>query len=72
MTPTVFSLEPGSLWWHDAYLLALCGLAALTAIPHEAHQALRARLWRATIGLAAVALVLLACSVLFGPTPSGS
>jgi hypothetical protein len=60
-------VEPGSLWWHDAYLLALCGLAALTAIRHGAHQALRARLWRATIGLAAVALVLLACSVLFGP-----
>ena len=60
-------VEPGSLWWQDAYLLALCSLAALTAIRHGAHPALRAKLWRATIAVAAVALLLLACSVLFGP-----
>ena len=57
----------GSPVWRIGYLLALIGLAAVTALLHGADGAKRALLRRAFAGLAVLAVVLLLVAALTGP-----
>jgi hypothetical protein len=54
----------GSPWWHLAYLVLLCGLAATAAMAHEAVGVRRAHLWRvlAVLGVLAVGALALAAA----------
>ena len=58
----------GSPWWHLAYVVLLCGLAATAAMVHEAVGARRSRLWRTLAVLAGLAVVALALAVAADPT----
>jgi hypothetical protein len=58
----------GSPWWHLAYVVLLCGLAATAAMVHEATGLRRTRLWRLLAGLGGLAAVALALAVASDPT----
>jgi hypothetical protein len=58
----------GSPWWHLAYLVLLCGLAATAAMAHEAVGARRARLWRVLTVLGVLAVSALAMAAAGDPT----
>jgi sugar-specific transcriptional regulator TrmB len=58
----------GSPWWHLAYLVLLCGLAATAAMVHEAVGARRARLWKVLAVLGVLAVSALAMAAAGDPT----
>ncbi|HLM04835.1 MAG TPA: hypothetical protein VK402_06555 [Blastococcus sp.] len=58
----------GSPWWHLAYVVLLCGLAATAAMVHEATGGRRTRLWRVLAVLGVLALGCLALAVAGDPT----
>jgi hypothetical protein len=58
----------GSPWWYLAYVVLLCGLAAVAAMVHEAAGERRTRLWRLLGILGALAVGCLALAVAADPT----